>query len=571
MAEPTPPSPVTAEELGCAVRVLQLLGLESTETRQSPAYRELRRVMQPFVEDQKARAFRGTTGQAEYETNKARRRLKHAEHQRIKGKQPLLPSAGCCCLSPRCPCNVALDKHIVNSRQLRASRIESLRQLQETVGTDVPLIADGAASSSSSSSPLPSLHQQQLLKAALLEGADDNDDVVEGRPSSSPADAPATVFHALSCYICKARFTNVHFFYDRLCEECAELNYRKRLQTADLSGYICLVTGGRVKIGYHTVLKLLRAGATVIVTSRFPHDTALRYSREEDFAAWKSRVHIYGVDLRNLPSIEKFCAILSQRLPYLDVIINNACQYERKLAQGYTHVLLLSFNVRTVRRPTTYYQHLVDLEITKSASLPAGARSILSEYHNQEIAPDAVSSSSSVSSLMANMSSALLSQVPMTVEDSKVDHALFPVNIYDVNRQQVDLRKVNSWQLKLEEVQTPELVEVFSINAIAPFILNGHLKHLMVKSPHVFLLFVVVVVVFLDFNLYPSKKDRYIVNVSAMEGKFYRHKMPTHPHTNMAKAALNMMTRTSAGDYAKSNIFMVSLVRCVFFVFYARR
>ena len=43
--------------------------------------------------------------------------------------------------------------------------------------------------------------------------------------------------------------------------------------------------------------------------------------------------------------------------------------------------------------------------------------------------------------------------------------------------------------------------------------------------------------------------DKFIVNVSAMEGKFYRYKTPNHPHTNMAKAALNMMTRTSASDY----------------------
>jgi NAD(P)-dependent dehydrogenase (short-subunit alcohol dehydrogenase family) len=42
-----------------------------------------------------------------------------------------------------------------------------------------------------------------------------------------------------------------------------------------------------------------------------------------------------------------------------------------------------------------------------------------------------------------------------------------------------------------------------------------------------------------------------------MEGKFYRYKMPNHPHTNMAKAALNMMTRTSAEDLSKNyRIFM---------------
>lgn len=47
-------------------------------------------------------------------------------------------------------------------------------------------------------------------------------------------------------------------------------------------------------------------------------------------------------------------------------------------------------------------------------------------------------------------------------------------------------------------------------------------------------------------------EDRYIVNVSAMEGQFYRkNKSSKHPHTNMAKAALNMMTRTCANEFAK--------------------
>jgi NAD(P)-dependent dehydrogenase (short-subunit alcohol dehydrogenase family) len=50
--------------------------------------------------------------------------------------------------------------------------------------------------------------------------------------------------------------------------------------------------------------------------------------------------------------------------------------------------------------------------------------------------------------------------------------------------------------------------------------------------------------------------DKYIINVSAMEGKFYRYKTANHPHTNMAKAALNMMTRTSAEDYSKDRIYM---------------
>ena len=48
--------------------------------------------------------------------------------------------------------------------------------------------------------------------------------------------------------------------------------------------------------------------------------------------------------------------------------------------------------------------------------------------------------------------------------------------------------------------------------------------------------------------------------MSAVEGQFYRRfKTTRHPHTNMAKAALNMMTRTSAADYHADGIHMNSV------------
>jgi NAD(P)-dependent dehydrogenase (short-subunit alcohol dehydrogenase family) len=97
---------------------------------------------------------------------------------------------------------------------------------------------------------------------------------------------------------------------------------------------------------------------------------------------------------------------------------------------------------------------------------------------------------------------------------------------------------VNSWLLRLDEVDTQELLEVQLVNSIAPFVLNSRLKPLMIRSPHA---------------------RRFIVNVSAMEGQFGRHKSPFHPHTNMAKAALNMMTHTSGADYVKDRIYMNSV------------
>ena len=94
------------------------------------------------------------------------------------------------------------------------------------------------------------------------------------------------------CYTCKQKYSVIHHFYDQLCPPCAELNFRKRTELADLKGRVALLTGGRVKIGYQAGLKLLRSGAQLIVTTRFPRDSAARYAREPDFAEWAQRLHI---------------------------------------------------------------------------------------------------------------------------------------------------------------------------------------------------------------------------------------------------------------------------------------
>jgi NAD(P)-dependent dehydrogenase (short-subunit alcohol dehydrogenase family) len=105
--------------------------------------------------------------------------------------------------------------------------------------------------------------------------------------------------------------------------------------------------------------------------------------------------------------------------------------------------------------------------------------------------------------------------------------------------QQVDLRQHNSWRLLMAEVPSVELLEVQLVNAVAPFIINARLKPLMLRT---------------------AERDKHIVNVSAVEGQFYRKfKTTRHPHTNMAKAALNMMTRTAATDYQGDGIHMNSV------------
>ena len=327
-----------------------------------------------------------------------------------------------------------------------------------------------------------------------------------------------------NCYICKKDYGQLHSFYDQLCPGCAELNYRKRTETADLSGRVALVTGGRVKIGYQCGIKLLRAGASLVVTTRFPRDSALRYSKEEDFEEWKDRLQIYGIDLRHTPSVEALCRHLGENWDRLDFIVNNACQ--------------------TVRRPPSFYRHMMDQETGPLAELPSEAGTLLRQYEalrKQKIRP--AGDEGLVRATDAGMAglthAAALSQSALATEDFDVQEHLFPAGRLDQDLQQVDLRDRNSWRLLMHEVSSVELMEVQLVNAIAPFLLNARLKPLLMKGP---------------------ERDRHIVNVSAVEGQFYRKfKTTRHPHTNMAKAALNMMTRTSAADYQSDGIHMNSV------------
>jgi NAD(P)-dependent dehydrogenase (short-subunit alcohol dehydrogenase family) len=326
---------------------------------------------------------------------------------------------------------------------------------------------------------------------------------------------------AKHCYVCKAEYRRLHFFYDSMCEACAELNYAKRFQTCDLNGRTALITGARVKIGYQAGLMLLRAGARVIVTTRFPHDAALRYAREADFDAWKGRLHIHGLDLRHAPSVELFTHLIQEQHGRLDVLINNAAQ--------------------TVRRPPGFYRHLQEQEShdvpPELGALLEGHRTIAAELRGLT-AGGAIAQTGWQNSDPGQgiHSSAALSMLPYTHEKIAARELLFPDGKLDADLQQVDLRAVNTWRLTLAEVATAEMLEVHLVNAVAPFILCGKLKPLMLKD---------------------RSTPGHVVNVSAMEGSFSRKtKTDKHPHTNMAKAALNMMTLTSAPDYAQGNIFM---------------
>jgi NAD(P)-dependent dehydrogenase (short-subunit alcohol dehydrogenase family) len=353
----------------------------------------------------------------------------------------------------------------------------------------------------------------------------------------------------LHCYVCKQKYTTIHDFYDQLCPPCAALNFTKRTERANLRGRVALLTGGRVKIGYQAGIKLLQSGAHLMVTTRFPRDAATRYSNEPDFAEWANRLEIFGLDLRHTPSVEAFCRHLLETRDRLDFIVNNACQ--------------------TVRRPPDFYAHMMAAETSALNNMPEHVRRLVGSYEGLR-GYHLVAGSKEQDPTYADMQepaygvgfdgesteqdspyaatrapayglthAAELSQVALLPEDRTAQKDLFPEGRLDQDLQQVDLRARNSWRLLLAEVPTVELLEVQLVNAVAPFVFNARLKPLMLRTP---------------------ERDKHIVNVSAVEGQFYRNfKTTRHPHTNMAKAALNMMTRTAAADYHHDGIHMNSV------------
>lgn len=332
-----------------------------------------------------------------------------------------------------------------------------------------------------------------------------------------------------NCYVCKTLYTKLHHFYDTMCTECGDFNYAKRFQTTDLTGQVAIMTGSRLKIGYHISLILLRAGATVVATTRFPADSAYRFAQEEDFHQWADRLKIHGLDLRHIPSVEIFCNYIEQKYANLDILINNAAQ--------------------TVRRPAGFYQHLMEREEMPFEEHPQFVKDLLQDHMNclQELKTLTADIGKNPNKNLpvtwhgsepgiGIRASAKLSQIPYSFDNSLSTKEVFPEGKLDADLQQVDLRKTNSWRLRLGEIETTEMIEVQLVNSIAPFVLCNRLGEIMKKE---------------------NTGKKHIINVSAMEGKFHRFfKEDRHPHTNMAKAALNMLTHTAAGSLAKEGIYI---------------
>ena len=355
-------------------------------------------------------------------------------------------------------------------------------------------------------------HDARVTAATATAAPGRIDDETRGRPLTSGTGAPLAgrLQRARACYQCKTRYVDVDAFYHQLCPPCAALNWSKREARTDLRDRRALLTGGRAKIGMHIALRLLRDGADTTITTRFPADAVRRFTSMPDSADWLHRLHVVGIDLRDPAQVIALADSVAARGP-LDVLVNNAAQ--------------------TVRRSPGAYASLVAAE---RAPLPPGPLpEVVDLGHATDAHPPALTSGTQAFTPHAVTALALASG------SASLDRVADATAI-DAGGLVPDLDAVNSWTRTVQQVDALEMLEVQLCNAVAPFVLVGRLRASLAAS---------------------SARRTHVVNVSAMEGQFSRgYKGAGHPHTNMAKAALNMLTRTSAREMLEQDGILMTAV-----------
>ncbi|MBH0120356.1 SDR family NAD(P)-dependent oxidoreductase [Rhodococcus sp. CX] len=334
--------------------------------------------------------------------------------------------------------------------------------------------------------------------------------------STTRGASAGTLLRPRHCYVCKDKYTRVDAFYHQLCPTCAAENHAKRDARTDLTGRRALLTGGRAKIGMYIALRLLRDGAHTTVTTRFPNDAIRRFSAMEDSADWIHRLRIVGIDLRDPAQVVALADDVAAQGP-LDILINNAAQ--------------------TVRRSPGAYSALAEAE---SGPLPSGQLPEMITFGKPSDAHPAALAGSLPSDLAAHaLTPESVTALAMVAGSATPERIAAGVAV-DAGGLLPDLVHTNSWVQTVGEIEPLELLEVQLCNSVAPFILVNRLRPAMAAA---------------------AARRKYVVNVSAMEGQFAgrRYKGAGHPHTNMAKAALNMLTRTSAEEMLTDGILMTAV------------
>ncbi|KAJ5860925.1 uncharacterized protein N7529_008235 [Penicillium soppii] len=343
---------------------------------------------------------------------------------------------------------------------------------------------------------------------------------------------PRKFSEKMRCYICRYVFSasEAHELYPSLCRQCgmfnvgcAQLSLPDRL---NLTGKFALITGGRINLGYSTALRLLRCGANVIVSSRYPADAAARYAKETDFSQWGSRLKVVGADFRTAKDAFRLVHIVKNLLcawegenkfenqRRLDILINNAAQ---------TLTDPIKAEVEAIAREEQLKDHTATkllLASTSDSYKPRVRGGLQSSW---------------ISSIESGKTKLYIEN------DAKNNQA-------EIQNTHKGLRTTNdadpaksSWVQSLSEIPYEDLISAHSVNAFVPLILCRELLKNMGSEP-------------------PHSKHQphgYIVNVSSREGiledvPHSRSKAGHHVHTNMSKAAINMITETEAQTAWKS-------------------
>lgn len=426
-------------------------------------------------------------------------------------------------------------QHIKRATGVMASRIRKARRREARAAALAPSRA----------------HDKRVLEATATGSPERIDDETRGIPLAAQADSPfaGELNTPRGCYICHQKYTLVDAFYHWLCPSCAAFSHGKRDQHTDLRGRRALLTGGRAKIGMYIALRLLRDGADLTITTRFPRDAARRFAALADSTDWLDRLTVVGIDLRDATQVVALADELAAGGP-LDILINNACQTVRRTPGAYAHLVageaealpagmpqprLLAFDRISEAHPAALVGVLAehphshpdahgqsdDQSHSFGPSHPDGQRGVASGL--------AYTWDAATSLALQGGSASLQRHLAGTAIDAG---GLLPDDVLD-----------NSWTQKVEQVDPLELLEVQLCNAVAPFLLVSRLRPALRAAVE------------------RGARRAYVVNVSAMEGQFSRrYKGPGHPHTNMAKAALNMLTRTSATEMFQTDRILMTAV-----------
>ncbi|MFI8370633.1 SDR family NAD(P)-dependent oxidoreductase [Streptomyces sp. NPDC085466] len=363
-------------------------------------------------------------------------------------------------------------------------------------------------------------HDRAVTEATATGSAQRIDDETEGILPSSVTEAgriAGILQRPRSCYTCKTRYVEVDYFYHQLCQECAALNRSKRDVRADLTGKRALLTGGRAKIGMYIALRLLRDGAHTTITTRFPKDAIRRFKAMEDSAEWIHRLEVVGIDLRDPAQAVALAEQVSAAGP-LDILINNATQ--------------------TVRRLPSAYAALVDGE---TAPLPAGelpAHHVIGAFNS-----GAVDGLAALPVGTSGLDAQKVADLALVAGNAGLEQYQAGTAI-DAGGLLPDVVESNTWVQTIDQISPVELLETQLCNYTSPFILISALRPSMAEAA-----------------AKAASGRAYVVNVSAMEGVFSRgYKGAGHPNTNAAKAAMNMVTRTSAQEMFESDKILMTSV-----------